>query len=67
MGDKQVDSPKPPDFLGKDTSEEQLKKVPYFYLGLPATMYILLELPKVASFRQKDNSGNLVFSHKVRR
>lgn len=66
MGDG-VQKPIPPDFLGKDTSYEESKKVPYFYLGIPAKVVNSVEKTKVATFRTKDVSGNLVFSHKVRR
>lgn len=66
MEDKKEQKPKPPDFLGVDTSYEQMKKVPYFYLGIPSQQGGSLK-PKVASFRRKDISGTLVFSHKVRR
>lgn len=60
-------TPKPPDFLGVDTSYDQLKKVPYFYLGIPAKPKNPIEPTKVASFRQTDLSGQLVFHHKGRR
>ena len=54
--------PIPPDFLGIDTSYEQLKKVPYFHLGLAAQRIVLLGGPKIASFRKKDISGNIYSS-----
>lgn len=49
---------KPPDFLGKDTSYEQMKKVPYFYLGIPYKRFDYEDKTKVTSFRNKDLSGH---------
>lgn len=59
--------PLPPDFLGVDTSHEQLKKVPIFYLGLPAKPAYICYKPRTTSFRSKDLSGTLFFYHKVHR
>ena len=58
--DKQ--KPKPPDFLGWDTSNEQLKYVPFLYLGLQHQYQYNNALPetKVATIRKKDVSGNYV-------
>ena len=57
----------PPDFLGRDTSYEQSKKVPFLTLGMPAKPAYPCFKPKIASFRVKDLSGTLLFYHKVGR